>query len=371
MIAALLVAAAQPQPCFWQFPRDLPLAETNVGYWRGEFRLMPGEHIELAGTFPHARQMGFNIHRASDNAVLAGMPDAAIEPLKGASNPFRAGANRSVRKRAYSIVIGNEGHGLNRLKIGEIPGTGFSGRILYRIYLADRAKPGGGVPLPRLVLVQRDGSRTPLGGTCPDPARVDTAQPVGPTRIPPAPGNFTDPLDWRTSGIPKNVASGDVMVNRDNAYAYAMTDFRKGEVLVLRGKAPSHPKTLHGNRRMGQGEVRYWSICTYRHPSDRTAHCIADEKIPVDRRGWYTLAVSPAMRRPANARPECGVAWLNAATETEGLALLRHVAPDPAFQFSPSGGEAGASAAPVMGDYLPVGSYMSRTAFEAKRCIKN
>jgi hypothetical protein len=368
VIAALALATAAT-PCFWSYPRDLPLAETNVRYWRGEFRLRPGERIVLAGEFPHARQLGFNVHRAADNSVLAGMPDEAIEPAPGATNPFRPAADRAASKRGFSIEIaGGPAAPGRRIGLGELPAEGLAGRVLMRLYLPDAARPGGGVPLPRATLIRADRSSEPLGGGCPDPATVDPVQPTGPTRIPAAAGTVSDPLDWRSSGIPKSAASGDVMVNRDNAYAYAYTDFRRGELLVLHGRAPSHPNTLRGDRRMGTGQVRYWSLCAYRRPSDRTARCLGDEEIPLDRRGWYTVVVSPAALRPANAREACGVGWIDATTAGEGLMLLRHVAPSPSFRFSPVGGEAGAPAASVLGEYLPVGRYAARAAFERLGC---
>jgi hypothetical protein len=368
VIAALAMVTATAT-CFWSYPRDLPLVETNVRYWRGEFRLKPGERIELAGDFPHARQLGFNVHRAADNAVLAGMPDEAIEPVAGATNPFRPGADRRTARRGFAIEIaGGSAVPGRRIGLGSLPADGFAGRVLMRLYLPDAARLGGGVALPRATLVHGDGAREALGGACPDPASIDPIQPTGPTRIPEAAGTVAEPLDWRSSGLATNTASGDVMVNRDNAYAYAYTDFRRGEALVLHGRAPTHPWTLRGDRPMGTGQVRYWSLCAYRHPSDRTARCLADEEIPLDRRGRYTVIVSPAALRPANARAACGVGWIDATTPGEGLMLLRHVAPSQTFRFSPVGGAASAPAAPLLGEYLPAGRYVARAAFERLGC---
>lgn len=355
--------------CFWRTPRDLPLVETNARYWRGEFRLDPGERLEIDGHFPHARQMSFNVHRLSDNAALASARDVDIVPARGAINPFLPGARRDSRRRDYRLLIdgapGQPAPGMVRVDTG---GKGFEGRLLYRLYLPDRGRPGGGVPLPVVAKVTAGGERRPLGGTCPDPARVDPTQPTGPTRIPPAPGTAEDPIVWLGSATPSGKGSGDVLVNRDNAYAYAMTDFGKGEVLLLEGTAPTHARTSEGARIMGSGQVRYWSLCAYRHPSDRSADCLADEAIPLDRRGRYRVVVSPAGKRPANARQACGIGWIDAMTRGEGVLLLRHVAPAPTFANTPLKVAAGMPAASMLGPYEPRGAYTSREKVEALQC---
>lgn len=372
ILASLLMAVTTDvsTSCFWSYPRDLPLVETNARYWRADFALAPGERLEILGQFPHARQMSFNLHRRSDNAALAAVHDEALLPLRGSVNPFRPGGNRTAGSRAFRLTVDSRARrgrpGLLPAAAGASEPGGY--RLLYRIYLPDARHPGGGVPLPSVSRIDAQGRRHDLGGACPDPASVDSAQPLGPTRLPAAPGAVTDPLDWRGSATPPGSGSGDLLVNRDNAYAYAMTDMRRGEVLVLRGRAPTAPRTWRGDRRMGTGQVRYWSLCTYRHPSDRAASCLADELIPVDRQGRYTIIVSPAGRRPHNARPECGMAWLDAMTESTGLVLLRHVRPHPTFRFSPLHVQAGQNAGAALADYEPIGTYASRASIEARGC---
>jgi hypothetical protein len=170
------------------------------------------------------------------------------------------------------------------------------------------------------------------------------------------------------SGVADGKASGDMLVNRDNAYAYALTDFRRGEVLVLRGRAPLSPRTFDGALMMTEGQVRYWSLCTYRHPSDRSAACVGDEQIITDAGRNYTVAISTAADRPSNARSECGVTWLDALTEGEGAVLLRHLAPSPSFVNSPVDVAEAGPAGPKLGPYEPVGRYMSRESFEESGC---
>lgn len=371
-IALAIAASAVSEPaagaCFWAVPRNLALPETATHYWRAEVRLERGERLAISGTFPHARQMSLSLHRASDNAGLGAVRDVELQPAEGDANPYRPGARRDVRRRDFALVVdpwattspGVLGGGLGS-------DADIAARLLYRIYLPDRSAPGGGVALPRVWKLRPDGTRADLGGDCPDPRTADMRQTIGPTRLPPGPGAVTDPIEWRGSATPPG-ATGDLLVNRDNAYAYAMTRFATGSVLVLEGTAPTHPRTLSGNRRMGTGQVRYWSICAYRHPSDRSAACVSDESIPLDRRRRYTIVVSPEAARPANARPACGVVWLDALTTGDGALLLRHVAPDPAFSNTPLNLSPDQLARDVLGRFEPAGRYMTRAQFEARGC---
>ncbi|MGH8345937.1 MAG: hypothetical protein ACRES5_05130, partial [Pseudomonas sp.] len=89
-------------------------------------------------------------------------------------------------------------------------------------------------------------------------------------------------------------------------------DNRFGDVLVLHAKAATTPKTHDGETTMGAGQLRYWSVCKYRSLSDTAVDsCVHDEEVPTDAQGDYTIVVSSANKRPANARPECGIAWMD------------------------------------------------------------
>lgn len=367
MTAALALAAA----CFWQVPTDLPLPETHVVYLRADVDLAPGEELRLDGAFPHARQLGLNVHARASNATLASVPDTVLPALPGHTNPFLPGAQRDRRARGWQLVIAPgapAGLVRGRLGLGLPEDAPFAGRLLLRIYLPDSAHPGGGVAMPRASRRTADGRWEPVGGDCPSMAGLPQPQAPGPTRLPAVPGDVTDPLDWRGSAIPAGIALADLLVNRDNAYAYAMTDFARGEVLLLEGRAPRFPATRGGARRMGRGDVRYWSLCAYVHPSNRTAACLADEDVPLAADRGFRIVVAPAGRRPANARPACGIAFLPAPGAGEGALILRHVAPDPRFPHTPLRVDAGADASPVLGPYEPVGHYRSVAEIEAMGC---
>ncbi|MFI5662631.1 hypothetical protein [Streptomyces sp. NPDC051684] len=57
--------------------------------------------------------------------------------------------------------------------------------------------------------------------------------------------------------------------NLDNAYVSARLSRDLGPVAVLHGRLPNTPATYDGDRRMGSGQLRYWSMCSYEAWSTR------------------------------------------------------------------------------------------------------
>lgn len=364
-----MIAAASS--CFWHVPIDLPLPETNVVYLRGDFQLKHGQRLAMEGEFPHARHMGINIHALPTNAALASVIDQDMEPIPGHANPFRSGVDRDAEDRSWRLEVdpmAPKGHGHGIIGLGQNAAGEFAGRVLLRIYLPDAQHPGGGIAMPRVSRIDALGTEEPLGQKCPETANLPRPQEPGPTGLPAAPGDFSNPLDWRGSATPAGADFADLFVNRDNSYAYSMIDFALGETLLLKGKAPKTSATREGAQYVADGDVRYWSICAYRFPSDRTANCLADEDIPLDPAGNYTIVVAPTESRPTNARFECGIAFLPAANSAQGGLLLRHVVPDPDFRHTPLNVPSGADASDVLGPYEPGGRYLSRVEVEAKGC---
>lgn len=344
--------------CGWVYPRDLPIAETHVRYWRLDAELPPGASLAVRGDFPYARQMSFNVHRARDAALIGGVTDTDLQPLAGSVNPFIPGAERRRPQRQYSKMIvraePNAPPQAGAAMIQAAANETVRLRVLYRIYLPDADRPGGGVDLPRVWLVAADGARTQIAGQdCPRHGDVDPAQEIGPTRIPPGPGAITVPLDWRNAGAAAAAGGSDVFVNRDNSYAYAGIRMAPDSVLLLAGRAPTHPATLRGNKRMGDGQVRFWSLCAYRRPSDRSARCIADEAIAVDEQDQFHVVVGPPGSRPAPEK-RCAIAWLETPALGEGALVLRHVAPRADFANTPLRGAPSEPAGPTLGDYTPL-----------------
>lgn len=82
----------------------------------------------------------------------------------------------------------------------------------------------------------------------------------------------------------------------------------------MRAKALTTPKTFNGEAKMGEGQFRYWSMCSNQgFANSRVNGCVYDEQTPVGPEGFYTIVVSRKADRPRNAIRACGVAWLPVA----------------------------------------------------------
>jgi hypothetical protein len=255
------------------------------------------------------------------------------------------------------------------------------------------------VPLPRLTLESADGSGAPLTVEQCRELQAPYAQPLN-GLIAGAPG-LPDPTDdgegypgrnppnWRlfenlcTSAVDNengeafrdDAASrcGDgpgFLSNRDIAYVFAPTSRWFGELLVLRGHAPTFADTRPGPAVMPSGQqLRYWSFCQYEPATQRVIDCRSDDRVSVGPDGDYTIVVSTAENRPASARPECGVTWLAWGPQTQGLLIYRHMLPDPSFaQAIQNVPEPGAEL-DTMGEYYPRGEYLAGPGdFSARGC---
>jgi hypothetical protein len=95
--------------------------------------------------------------------------------------------------------------------------------------------------------------------------------------------------------------------------------FAYGQVLVIRGKLPTVPRTHDGEKRMGSGQMREWDMCVLESLAvTATYRCLYDEQIPVGKNRRYTIVVAHDSLRPRNAKKKCGVAWLPADPAGDG-----------------------------------------------------
>ena len=167
-------------------------------------------------------------------------------------------------------------------------------------------------------------------------------------------------------------SEGGFYPNLDNQYIRTILNRKLGKVFVVRGKAPTTPKTKQGDAKFGTGDLRYWSFCSNQgFANTRVNDCVHDEQIPLGPDGFYTIVVSRKADRPRNAITQCGVAWLPMADDGDGAVdddvtalQLRHMLGTKDFPFSvqsiPKPGEEAKS----MGEYYPQGRYISTSAFE-------
>jgi hypothetical protein len=377
--------------------------DTNAVYWGGTYAALPGTRIHIEGHYPHARYISWNVYDSAARPIDA-LSDVQLAPDPGSSNPFLPGADRTVTQRSYTAFI----------EVGPRPaqpapntlytGDSRGGTFLYRVYVPDDGRDQkGGVPLPRVTLESADGGEAPLTAEQCRELQAPYAQPLNDliAGLPGLPDPTDDgqgypgrnPPNWR---LFQNLCSSAVDVlldndsgealrddaaarcgdgpgflsNRDIAYVYAPTSRGFGELLVLRGRAPTFADTRSGPAVMPSGQqLRYWSFCQYEPATQRVIDCRSDDRVVVGPDGRYTIVVSTPENRPASARPECGVTWLAWGPQTQGLLIYRHMLPDPTFaQAIQNVPEPGAEAA-TMGDYYPSGEYLAGPDdFKAKGC---
>jgi hypothetical protein len=377
--------------------------DTNAVYWVGGYTANPATRIRIDGQFPYSRYMSWNVYDSAGRPIDS-IADYELEPNKRSTNPFLPGADRFAVPRDYRAFIEFRDPPRKPRPNTLYTGASRGGSFWYRVYIPDDGRDAkGGVPLPRITLEARDGSPLPLSAEACRELQAPYLQGVN-DLIASAPGipDLTDdgegypgrnPPEWRlfvnfsqaAIDILLNNESGEPFYddaqrfqndgpgffsNRDISYVFTGTSRGFGEVLVLRGLAPTFADTRSGAPVMPSGQqLRYWSFCQYEPATQRVIDCRSDDRVTVDATGAYTIVVSTADQRPANARPECGVTWLPWGPQTQGLLIYRHMLADPAFanaiQRIPEPGRE----REVMAGYYPSGEYLpTKEHFEARGC---
>jgi hypothetical protein len=395
--------------CFWRGPAEgkgkynAAFPDLAATYWTAMFSMPAGSHLDVTGSFPHARYMSLNAY-GSDGVASSSIDDAGIVPDAGSTNPFLPGADRTASARSYGLQVLDESTpavpAANTLYAGV---TGQTTQVLiYRVYVADSGNDvTGGAGLPQVTVTLANGStlsgtpmckaiaaskKSPPALTYPLSAYLALrgSDPTFPAQDPPA--------FWRVFSISSDVAciyqatcGGSPALapgqysNLDNAYAVAMVNrgFADGPVLVLRGRMPVTPKTFGGEPTAASTvDMRYWSLCQNESlATTKVASCLDDEQVPVDGTGNYIIVTSTTHDRPKNANAACGVAWLawpkhgdGEGHLNDGSLLLRNMLPDPSFGSAVQNVSVMGTESSVMGAYLPSGSYTSKAAFEALGC---
>lgn len=128
-----------------------------------------------------------------------------------------------------------------------------------------------------------------------------------------------------------------------------------GSVALLRGTLPRTPRTYAGQRRMGTGQRRFWSLCSGTIGT-QTVGCLVDEELRPDRQGRFTVAVSTAADRPASAGPGCRIGWIPWGPDLRAIMIMRNMLPAPAFAQAVQRAQRGTEQQ-TLGPYLPTTRY--------------
>ncbi len=411
-----------PRTCFWaRGPAsadpyiNIAYPDAATYYWAAAFTVPQGAKLTLEGRFPRSRYMSFISYDEAGRPIES-VADYLIKPKAGSINTFLSGADRTTASREYNLevvdgrpdpnqktgmnLVGQTRDKLNTPKYGNAPGQQV---ILYRIYVADKGTDetaGAGLPTPVLTLA--DGKVLKGAEACTslrtrqplqlDPAAMavpmakyhellQAAAKIGPLHPATNPPTWYQQLDrealyaiYTGEALKADArkSEGGFYPNLDNQYIRTILNRKHGKVFVVRGKAPTTPKTFNGDTKMGGGDLRYWSFCSNQgFANTRVNACVHDEKVPVGPDGFYTVVVSRAADRPRNAIPQCGVAWLPMADDGDGavdadvtVLQLRHMLGTGEFKHAVQNIGKPGDEAKDMGEYYPRGRYITTSAFE-------
>ncbi len=410
----------ESRSCFWIGPfsvkrgPDYNYAFPDYGatYWTARLSAPPaGSTLRMHGRFPHARYESMHAYAAGSSAPYDAINDVGTNPDRGSRNPFVAGADRTAKKRSYTLKIADrrppsdgEARAPNTLYAG-VPG-GAEEEFIYRVYVPDRGRGlTGGVGLPRPELTLADGTVLKGSALCDllgtrnnllDSSAVPLDLYLQLREQPDKPPSFPArvPVRWRAyystdytinctylgNCDPHPERQGGQYSNVDNNYVGAFLSRTYGHVAVLRGKMPRTPSTLHRtSTEMHRGQMRYWSLCQNESiTTTRGAGCLFDEQVPLHGDRRYTIVTSRRSDRPDNARRSCGVGFIpwpargdGAGHRNDSLLLLRNMLPSRHFHHAVQDTAVPGDERDVMGKYLPRTRYTSTAEFERRGCPRH
>ena len=328
-------------------------------YWVLDLPAAPGTSLTIKGRFPHARYTSFTSY---DTALRSadGLPDVAIAPDPGSTNPFVAGASRTTSKRSYTVHVVQGAppakRARNTLYTSSADGTktGTTFLVALRIYEPDRGLDDtGGVPLPTVSIDSPGGSVTLPGcamPTAPTGTNDVMSQQSAPYRGTKDSGD--GPIVWhKFYNLPAAFAvatgqqplvdlarsttpKGGFADNPDNKYVSAVVSTAAAPAVIIQARLPVTPLTRGGEARMQPAQLRYWSMCSNELATERFWGCVMDDELPLSAGRAFTIVVTAAADRPRNARPSCGIAWLPAGPGEDTVLIERNMLPSPDFRDS-------------------------------------
>jgi hypothetical protein len=401
--------------CFWVGPYttkrgpefNAAFPDKGAVYWTARYTTPPGATLNLEGRFAHARYQSLNSYGSASKGAVDALNDQSTIPDPGSTNPYRPNAKRTAKKRSYTINVSTAPPPADPTQ--RTPNTLYAGvaglteqQVMYRLYVQDKGRNiTGGVGLPKPVLTLADGTVLEGAESCAslgsannlfETSRLPLDQYLELRDQPGKPPTFPaqNPPRWRAfystqytidctyKGIcdPNPPRTGGQYSNIDNKYVGTFLNRGFAPVFVMSAKLPTTPETLNGAKRMGTGQMRYWSICQNESLTTTAgAGCLFDEQVPITKRRRYTIVTSKPADRPSNATRKCGVGFIpwpangdGAGHPDDALLFIRNMLPSADFHRAVQDTKMPGDEEAVMGPYLPTGRYMTTAEFEARGC---
>lgn len=396
--------------------------DESAKYWLALVPMLPGSRLRIDGRYPDARYFSFNVYDPLLRPVDA-IADAEVLANAGGLNPFNRGANDRAGDDASTMPWGDtyaayvefsgipEARAPNTIYSGEIDLGGNAvpqpalTALIYRVYVPGEGKAfDGGVGLPILTLETADGETElvptadcaepllpTLGNTITELGLNDLIESVDFIGDPflqlgdPLPVGNPNPTTVVFYGLPQVAiellrgylglpipdavadslplpAGGGFLSNVHNAYTTNLFSRNYGNIVMIRGKAP----TFRGldRTRFGDEQLRYWSVCQNELATQRYVACVADHQAHPDADGYYTMVVSDVADRPPNAIAANHIDWMPWGPYPDAILLYRNMLPDADFGQAVHHVPQGTPPEQIMGEYTPVGAYCQPDIFE-------
>jgi hypothetical protein len=210
--------------------------------------------------------------------------------------------------------------------------------------------------------------------------------------------NYTRAVDKVLSGRGEDLPAPQNYESSSSLCTYCVYLIRPmnrepGKVVTITGTLPRTPKTRNGEPTMTDGQLRYWSITGYdgtnpleagSQPYGKPTFSLMDDEIVTDAQGHYTIVLSSAADRPANATAANGVTWADWGPTGEISLYNRWMSVGPEWTFAKAptedhlGRESDHASSSYdrsrignndrtgfLGDYHPVIGYLSTAQFAA------
>ncbi len=367
-----------------RFPYLLDTSASNYfsnRFWHGEngppgFISVPiGGKVVFKGEYLRARYFAFHPSDFDTNN-LATLIDEDLDPDPGSVNPYRepvpeGAAQRFTAQLVFTPPPADPAEREPNTSYVGLKQNGEPNPAVFNILRTTDSVLGAlppnstGVLLPSVTICDAEGNETAHFEEC-DPYPPGTAPPVETTHFASLPipdyrglnwpGRFDTKSNW---GLPY-----DILASADILYLVTPYTRRLGEVFVTRAKAFTTPHTPEEPVYTSGKDIRGFTVTTYNFWAGICNAAVVDHEVVRDEEGCFTLVVSTAENRPANATAEQGVTWLDWGDYLDGQLtfrfLLRRNSKLQALQRAIETGEASPEIAP----YVPRAGHCSRREFE-------
>jgi len=357
--------AALVYGCNWLFESDAQTAnieypDTNAVYWIAALpdTISSGDQIQIAGTSATGRYFSFSLYNENGKAEASADDAELFGAGSTPANAVSPGQAYTVSV-IYSLTANSSGTTLvaNPSDIStRAPAHKF---LVYRLYLPTSGAADFG-NLPTLTYVAAGGTRTPLSAT-PDQASCNTILGNIENAESGSSSSSSGGLEPTPAVKPPKMAiyrsTAGRFQNLDVKYMYEKTNDTLGDMLIIRGQAPSFATAAQSP------QVRYWSICSDgAHAPFPVVACLADQDAMISSDGYYNVIISTST--PPSGY-QSAFNYLPFGADAFGRPIYRQLLASSSFSQSIANNTLSLDPSSSMGAYYPASTYCSNSVFSA------